>query len=31
MRDLIAGVLDRFPLAQRCRVVPLELALPSRD
>jgi hypothetical protein len=31
MRDLIAGVLDRFPLAQRCRVVPLDLALPSRD
>ena len=30
MRDLIADVLDRFPLAQRCRVVPLALTLPSR-
>jgi hypothetical protein len=29
MTDLIAGVLARFPLAQRSRVVPLELTLPS--
>ena len=29
MDELIAGVLARFPLAQRCRVVPLGLTLPS--
>lgn len=28
---LIAGVLARFPLAQRYRVVPLELTLPSKS
>lgn len=28
--DLIADVLPRFPLAQRCRVVPLPLTLPSK-
>jgi len=26
--DLTAGVLPRFPLAQRCRIVPLPLTLP---
>ncbi|MDP9794736.1 hypothetical protein J2S43_003248 [Catenuloplanes nepalensis] len=30
MADLIADVLPRFPLAQRCRVLPLPFALPSR-
>jgi hypothetical protein len=30
MSGLIAGVLARFPLAQRCRVVPLGLTLPSK-
>jgi hypothetical protein len=29
MADLIADVLPRFPLAQRCRVVPLPLTPPS--
>jgi len=29
MNELIIGVLARFPLAQRCRVVPLGLTLPS--
>ncbi|WP_432989427.1 hypothetical protein [Dactylosporangium sp. CA-233914] len=29
MGDLIAEVLARFPLAQRCRLVPLPLTLPS--
>jgi hypothetical protein len=29
--ELIADVLERFPLAQRCRVVPLELAPPALD
>ena len=28
--DAIADVLTRFPLAERCRVVPLELVLPHR-
>ncbi len=28
--DAIAEVLTRFPLAERCRVVPLELVLPHR-
>ncbi|MEV4510320.1 hypothetical protein AB0K00_15300 [Dactylosporangium sp. NPDC049525] len=31
MSELIAGVLERFPLAQRCRVVPLPTTLPDRD
>jgi hypothetical protein len=31
MDELIAGELARFPLAQRCRVVPLGLTLPSRN
>ncbi len=31
MDELIASVLARFPLAQRCRVVPLGLTLPSRS
>jgi hypothetical protein len=31
MAELIADVLARFPLAQRCRVVPLELTLPSKS
>jgi len=31
MDELTAGVLARFPLAQRCRVVPLGLTLPSRS
>lgn len=30
MADLIADVLSRFPLAQRCRVVPLPLTLPAK-
>ena len=30
MTELITGVLDTYPLAQRCRVVPLPLALESR-
>lgn len=30
MDDLIADVLTRFPLAQRCRLVPLPLTLPSQ-
>jgi hypothetical protein len=30
MADLIAEGLSRFPLAQRCRVVPLPLTLPSK-
>jgi hypothetical protein len=29
MSDLIADALDRFPLAERCRVVELPLTLPS--
>ncbi|MCU7729160.1 hypothetical protein ODJ79_36060 [Actinoplanes sp. KI2] len=29
-RELIADVLARFPLAQRCRVVSLDLTPPSR-
>jgi hypothetical protein len=28
MSELIADVLARFPLAERCRVVPLSLTLP---
>jgi hypothetical protein len=31
MRDLTVAVLERFPLAQRCRVVPLPTALATRD
>jgi hypothetical protein len=31
MAELIADVLTGFPLAQRCRVVPLELTLPSKS
>jgi hypothetical protein len=31
MADLVADVLPRFPLAQRCRVVPLPLTLPSKS
>ena len=31
MDELITGVLARFPLAQRCRVVRLGLTLPSRS
>jgi hypothetical protein len=31
MTELIADVLARFPLAQRCRIVPLELTLPSKS
>ena len=31
MDELIAGVLARFPLAQRCRVVRLGLTPPSRN
>ena len=31
MSDLVAGVLDGAPLAQRCRVVPLPTTLPPRD
>jgi hypothetical protein len=31
MDDLTASVLARFPLAQRCRIVPLGLTLPSRN
>jgi hypothetical protein len=31
MDELTASVLSRFPLAQRCRVVPLALTLPSRN
>ena len=31
MDELIASVLARFPLAQRCRVVLLGLTLPSRS
>jgi hypothetical protein len=30
MTELIADVLARFPLAQRCRIVPLELTLPTK-
>jgi hypothetical protein len=30
MTELIADVLARFPLAQRCRAVPLQLTLPSK-
>jgi len=30
MAELTADVLARFPLAQRCRIVPLELTLPSK-
>jgi hypothetical protein len=30
MGELIAGVLDGFPLAQRCRVVPLPTTPPTR-
>ena len=29
--SLTVGVLARFPLAQRCRVVPLGLTLPSKS
>ena len=31
MGELIGDVLARFPLAQRCQVVPLALTLPSRS
>ncbi|MEV6930992.1 hypothetical protein AB0M46_41775 [Dactylosporangium sp. NPDC051485] len=31
MHERIAEVLARFPLAQRCRVVPLPVTLPSRN
>jgi hypothetical protein len=31
MTELIADVLARSPLAQRCRIVPLELTLPSKN
>ena len=31
MEELAASVLARFPLARRCRVVPLALTLPSRS
>jgi hypothetical protein len=31
MDDLTANVLARFPLAQRCRVIPLGLTLPPRN
>jgi hypothetical protein len=31
MAELIADVLARFPLAQRCRTVPLELTQPSKS
>jgi hypothetical protein len=30
MTELTADVLARFPLAQRCRIVPLELTQPSK-
>jgi hypothetical protein len=30
MRELISEVLEQFPLAQSCRVVALDLTLPSR-
>lgn len=30
MTELISDVLPRYPLAQRCRVVPLPLTLPAR-
>jgi len=30
MTELIADVLAQFPLAQRCRIVPLDLTLPSK-
>jgi hypothetical protein len=31
MAQLIADVLARFPLTQRCRIVPLELTLPAKS
>jgi hypothetical protein len=31
IRELISDVLAEFPLAQRCRVVSLELTPPSRS
>jgi hypothetical protein len=31
MADLIVGVLARFPEAERCRIVPLDLSLPPQS